>query len=52
MKTITAREDEWIADVISEGLTPSVEAILEKDLLLTQALLSSLRAKRGNPGLQ
>jgi hypothetical protein len=52
MKTITAREYEWIADVISEGLTPPVEAILEKDLLLTRALLSSLRAKRGNPGLQ
>ena len=38
MKTITAQEHEWIADVISEGLTPLAEAILEKDLLLTQAL--------------
>jgi predicted nucleotidyltransferase component of viral defense system len=38
MKTITAQEHEWIADAISEGLTPLAEAILEKDLLLTQAL--------------
>ncbi|PUE44721.1 nucleotidyl transferase AbiEii/AbiGii toxin family protein [Limnohabitans sp. 2KL-51] len=38
MKTITAQEHKQIEDVIGEGLTPLAEAILEKDLLLTQAL--------------
>ena len=38
MKTITAQEHKQIEDVIGEGLTSLAEAILEKDLLLTQAL--------------
>ena len=38
MKTITAQERELIEDVIGEGLTTLAEAILEKDILLTQAL--------------
>lgn len=38
MKTITQQEHDAIEGVIGEGLTPLAEAILEKDLLLTQAL--------------
>ena len=36
MKTITAREHELIISVIGEGLTALAEAVIEKDLLITE----------------
>ena len=51
MKTITAQEHKWIEDVIGEGLTPLAEAILEKDLILTQALRTITSADSGGIGL-
>lgn len=50
MKTITTQEHDWIEDVIGEGLTSLAEAILEKDLLLTQVL--RLIAQTDNDGIQ
>jgi len=38
MKTITAREHDLITAVIGDGLTTLAEAVLEKDLLLTEVL--------------
>jgi hypothetical protein len=38
MKTITAREHELITSVIGEGLTALAEAVIEKDLLITEVL--------------
>lgn len=40
MKTITKRELNLITDTINEGLTSLAEAVLEKDLLLVDALRS------------
>jgi hypothetical protein len=50
MKTITTQEHDWIEDAIGEGLTSLAEAILEKDLLLTQAL--RLIAQTDSDGIQ
>ncbi|MGB4672674.1 MAG: nucleotidyl transferase AbiEii/AbiGii toxin family protein [Azovibrio sp.] len=38
MKTITAREHELIISVMGEGLTALAEAVIEKDLLITEVL--------------
>jgi predicted nucleotidyltransferase component of viral defense system len=38
MKTITAHEHELITSVIGEGLTALAEAVIEKDLLITEVL--------------
>ena len=38
MKTITTREHDLIASVIGEGLTALAEAVIEKDLLVTEVL--------------
>lgn len=38
MKTITAREHELITSVIGEGITVLAEAVIEKDLLITEVL--------------
>lgn len=40
MKTITAREHELIISVMGEGLTALAEAVIEKDLLITEVLRS------------
>lgn len=38
MKTITTREHDLITSVIGEGLTALAEAVIEKDLLITEVL--------------
>jgi hypothetical protein len=38
MKTITAHENDLITAVIGDGLTTLAEAVIEKDLLLTEVL--------------
>lgn len=38
MKTITAREHDLILDARNEGLTSLPAGVLEKDLLITEAL--------------
>lgn len=44
MKTITAREHELITSVIGEGLTALAEAVIEKDLLITEVLRTVVAA--------
>lgn len=51
MKTITAREHELIIAVIGEGLTTLAEAVIEKDLLLTEVLQAINAADKEGIGL-
>ena len=51
MKTITTQEHESITDAIGEGLTTLAEAIIEKDLLLTEVLQSIQTTDRDEIGL-
>lgn len=45
MKTITAREHELILSVVGEGLTALAEAVIEKDLLITEVLRTAVAVK-------
>lgn len=48
MKTITAHEHDLITSVIGEGLTILAEAVIEKDLLITEVLQIVQLADRGD----
>lgn len=47
MKTITTREHELITSAIGEGLTALAEAVIEKDLLITDVLRSLVASDTG-----
>jgi predicted nucleotidyltransferase component of viral defense system len=51
MKTITTQEHELITDVIGGGLTTLAEAVIEKDLLLTEVLYAINTTDREGIGL-
>jgi len=51
MKTITTQEHDSITDAIGEGLTTLAEAIIEKDLLLTEVLQAIQTIDREEFGL-